>query len=91
MNDHLPPVFRDILNATVVSPVAIDTALTELEKQVKRLMRERHYMLDSLHECLDYFEPRADVYDGDYGEQVPNEEAHLSSQLSRVIRMVEQK
>lgn len=39
----------------------------------------------ALHECLEYFEARYDVKDGDYGEQSPNEEMRLGTMVDEAL------
>lgn len=47
-------------------------------------------MVSDLYEVAAYFESRADVKDGDYGQPEPNEEMTLLDLLAGVIRRLEE-
>lgn len=36
-------------------------------------------------ECLDYFEDRSDVVDGDYGVPTPNREMRMASEIKELL------
>lgn len=42
-------------------------------------------MASALLECLEYFENREDVLDGDYGVPRPNEEMQIASEIRDVL------
>lgn len=51
------------------------------ERKIARLVA-------ALRECETYFEARADVVDGSYGEPAPNEEMRLLSEIHEALGLV---
>ena len=47
--------------------------------------RLRERLLEYLDECWEYFDDRADVIDGDYGESNPNREMRLADETAFLI------
>ena len=62
-----------------------DAMLVQLEKETREMLREYRAMRDALYECLEYFEDREDVVDGDYGMPEANQEMTLAMSVRRAL------
>lgn len=79
MKDH-PILGKFNENVAAVSR-SIDARQEELKAAYQRIAR----LEADLNECLEYFEDRYDVSDGDYGEPAPNKEMQLGSMIKETL------
>lgn len=60
-------------------------AMTERRDERNAACRREDALESMLLECLEYFENRSDVVDGDYGVPEPNREMKMATEIKEVL------
>jgi hypothetical protein len=63
----------------------IEVSIAKLERIALGLVEDKRVLILAAQEALEYFTDRADVYDGDYGQPMPNDEARVANMLKDAI------
>jgi hypothetical protein len=66
----------------------IEETMDRLERTALKIADDRRLLAETLLMALDYFEDRSDVYDGSYGEQMPNECMVLADTIKTALARV---
>lgn len=63
----------------------LEGAVDQACAQMDRLRRKNARLTAALQQCEDYFDGRADVVDGSYGEPAPNAEMQLLTEIREAL------